>query len=99
MEGPKRMSINTSDEYLDALLEAIEPIIYPNGPEKEAESEDMPEPIMEPPVAEPVVSVESAIEQEAITMPMEESIAEEISSLSFDTQGEQIGRASCRERV
>ena len=88
MEGPKCMSINTSDEYLDALLEAIEPIIYPNGPEKEAEPEDMPEPIMEPPVAEPVVSVESAIEQEAITMPMEESIAEEISSLSFDTQGE-----------
>lgn len=27
------MSVNTSEEYLDELLQAIEPIIYPNGPE------------------------------------------------------------------
>lgn len=50
MEGPKRMSVNTSDEYLDALLQAIEPIIYPEGPEIQE-----PEPITEPFAAVPVV--------------------------------------------
>ena len=75
MEGPKRMSVNTSDEYLDALLEAIEPIIYPNGPEKEAE---------------PVMAVEPVIEQEATAMPLEETIVDEaeVNNLLFETADE-----------
>ena len=42
------MSVNTSEEYLDELLQAIEPIIYANQPE--------PEVVLEPEVIEtPVV--------------------------------------------
>ncbi len=83
------MSVNTSDEYLDALLEAIEPIIYPNGPEKEAESVIEAEPIK----AEPVLAEEPAIEQEAAAVSMEDVIVEEaeVTNLEFGTVGEQSG--------
>ena len=44
------MSVNTSDEYLDELLQAIEPIIYPNGPEidEEPQIDSSGEPMMQP---------------------------------------------------
>lgn len=83
------MSVNTSEEYLDELLQAIEPIIYMNEP--------VPEPAAEEPVAEvnydaaasqlddlmeiPAVEEISAAEPAEETGTFEESFVEDAVSL------------------
>jgi len=59
------MSVNTSDEYLDELLQAIEPIIYPDG--RETEEETQADLVMEPMVemsvdSEPELTVDETTE-------------------------------------
>jgi len=71
------MSVNTSDEYLDELLQAIEPIIYPDGmPEAEApQVETVMEPVVEMPMdSQPEIAVDLESEMDfdaAEEIPME----------------------------
>lgn len=91
------MSVNTSDEYLDALLQAIEPIIYPDGSKPETEPEPISEQVTDLSVDEALPNeeeiaaiMEPVIEQEVNVMPMEEPTVEETEGTNpeFDFDGE-----------
>lgn len=72
------MSVNTSEEYLDELLQAIEPIIYANQPEPELVTE--PE-VIETPVVEAVDDMAGLLDN-LMDVPSEESafsVVEEVS--------------------
>lgn len=72
------MSVNTSEEYLDELLQSIEPIIYANQPEPELVTE--PE-VIEPPVVEEVDDTAGTLDN-LMHIPSEESafsVVEEVS--------------------
>jgi len=81
------MSVNTSDEYLDELLQAIEPIIYPNGPEidEEPQMDLIEEPIMQS-VAEMSQDSESGISANVSTEIPMETVSENI----MDTQSTDV---------
>ena len=83
------MSVNTSDEYLDELLQSIEPIIYANQPEPEPELVAEPE-MIETPVVEAVDDMAGLLdnlmdipsEEPAFSAVEEISLAEEESGLA-----------------
>ena len=83
------MSVNTSDEYLDELLQSIEPIIYANQPEPEPELVAEPE-VIETPVVEAVDDMAGLLdnlmdipsEEPAFSAVEEISLAEEESGLA-----------------
>ena len=72
------MSVNTSEEYLDELLQAIEPIIYMNQPEPEPE-------VVETPVVEELADTAGLVEN-LMDNPVEEQTVSAVEEISLSDE-------------
>lgn len=96
------MGVNTSEEYLDELLQAIEPIIYTDEPVSEQEKTQMPDSDMMPEEEalkkEAVINTEEAAEPEFSTEE-EVSVNDLLATFTADADEESEGESMSEEDI